>query len=64
MAEYDALPGPLRAWLAHAVLPWSPASARRIWRKLRAEGKAAHEVLDTLSRIEAQMLTRETVRRA
>ncbi|PWJ22216.1 DUF6525 family protein [Jannaschia seohaensis] len=33
MAAYDALPEPLRVWLAQARLPWSPASAKRAWRK-------------------------------
>lgn len=33
MAAYDRLPPALRRWLAEAKLPWSPASARRAWRK-------------------------------
>ena len=33
MAAYDRLPADLRAWLAQAALPWSPASALRIWRR-------------------------------
>ena len=33
MRAYDDLPAPLRAWLSTAVLPWSPQSALRIWRK-------------------------------
>ena len=33
MADYDALPPALRDWLAGARLQWSPASARRAWRK-------------------------------
>ncbi|CUI00131.1 DUF6525 family protein [Leisingera aquaemixtae] len=33
MQAYDALPPPLRQWLAAACLPWSPASALRIWTK-------------------------------
>ncbi|KIC24858.1 MULTISPECIES: DUF6525 family protein [unclassified Leisingera] len=31
MQAYDALPPGLRQWLASACLPWSPASALRIW---------------------------------
>ncbi|WP_055681939.1 DUF6525 family protein [Jannaschia rubra] len=33
MADYDALPPALREWLAGARLQWSPASARRAWRR-------------------------------
>lgn len=33
MQAYDALPAPLRGWLAGACLPWSPASALRLWIK-------------------------------
>ncbi|MEY8839776.1 DUF6525 family protein, partial [Cribrihabitans sp. XS_ASV171] len=29
MRAYDALPQPLRQWMAGAALPWSPASCRR-----------------------------------
>ncbi|MCF6433016.1 MULTISPECIES: DUF6525 family protein [unclassified Leisingera] len=31
MQAYDALPPGLRRWLASACLPWSPASALKIW---------------------------------
>ena len=33
MADFDALPPALRGWLAGARLQWSPASARRAWRR-------------------------------
>lgn len=33
MSDYDALPPALRAWLTGARLQWSPASARRAWRR-------------------------------
>ncbi|MEP1353780.1 MAG: DUF6525 family protein [Tateyamaria sp.] len=33
MRSYDALPAPLRNWPAQASLPWSPASARRVWNR-------------------------------
>lgn len=41
MAAYDALPPALRRWLSEARLPWSPASAKRAWRKamLRSLGR-------------------------
>lgn len=31
MQAYDALPPALRQWLADACLPWSPASALKLW---------------------------------
>ena len=39
MAAHDRLPPELRAWLIHAILPWSASSALRLWtRALRATG--------------------------
>tara|TARA_R110002020_G_scaffold233050_30_gene444833 strand:+ start:1123 stop:1407 length:285 start_codon:yes stop_codon:yes gene_type:complete len=59
MREYDALPAPLRAWLAQAALPWSPASCRRLWQKARAEGAAPDTILSRLDRAEAEKLSRD-----
>lgn len=62
MRAYDALPAPLRRWMAEAALPWSPASCRRIWRRARAQGEDVAEVLDRLTRAEAACLAREIPR--
>lgn len=59
MAAFDALPGPLRQWLAEAALPWSPTSVRRIWVKSRAEGLTLDETVQRLNRAEAQTLARD-----
>lgn len=59
MDTFDALPAPLRNWLSKAVLPWSPASARRIWQKSRAKGLSAEETLAFLSQAEARTLARD-----
>lgn len=52
MAAYDRLPPALRRWLANARLQWSPASARRAWRRalLRSWGREARalEMMDAL----------------
>lgn len=52
MADYDRLPPDLRAWLAQAVLPWSPRSvARAFGRALarrRGDRAAALSELDRL----------------
>lgn len=58
MRAYDALPSPLRRWLAEAVMPWSPASCRRIWRRAQARGETLDEVLARLQRAERQTLAR------
>ncbi len=58
MRAYDALPPELRQWLAAACLPWSPASAKRIW--IRAGGTHNPEATKTrLDAIERAMLKRD-----
>ena len=59
MRAYDELPAPLRRWLAEAALPWSAASARRIWAKSRARGLTPEETHRSLSRAEARTLARD-----
>ena len=59
MQAYDALPAPLRHWLGQAALPWSPASARRLWHKARASGLSVEDALSQLSRAEARTLVRD-----
>lgn len=59
MATYDALPAPLRHWLSQAALPWSPASARRIWVRAQARGLSDEETLETLAHAEARTLARD-----
>lgn len=59
MQAYDALPRPLRAWMAQAALPWSPASCRRIWTKARAEGASPDDILARLTRAEQLTLSRD-----
>jgi hypothetical protein len=59
MQTYDALPRPLRQWLAQAALPWSPTSARRIWRRSQRRGLDIDATLKTLSKAEAQTLARD-----
>ncbi|MFW8594284.1 DUF6525 family protein [Cribrihabitans neustonicus] len=58
MQAYDALPPPLRRWLASACLPWSPASALRLW--TRAGGSRDPEAAAArLDAAEAAMLARD-----
>ena len=58
MQDYDALPSPLRAWLAQAVLPWSPRSCRTLWSRYRAAGLDTEACLAKLTRAEARLLDR------
>ncbi|WP_308917726.1 DUF6525 family protein [Jannaschia sp. LMIT008] len=65
MAEFDRLPPALRRWLANARLQWSPASARKAWRRalLRSWGREgpALAIMDALEeeRLARDPLTRE-----
>jgi hypothetical protein len=59
MAAHDALPAPLRQWLAHAALPWSVPSARRAWNNALRRHRNEAAALAHLSRIEAATLRRE-----
>ena len=61
MAEFDNLPVQLRRWLSEAALPWSPASARRVWLNAKAKGLTQDEVLLSLGRAEASTLAREKI---
>jgi hypothetical protein len=63
LAEYDALPAPLRRWLAEAAMPWSPRSALRIWRRvLRRSGGDVAKAQAEMSRIEAERLAEDVAR--
>ncbi len=64
MRTYDALPPPLRGWLAQAALPWSPASCRRIWQRERARGESVEAILAKLDHAQATTLARETAKRS
>lgn len=63
MRDYDALPPPLRRWLAEARLPWSPRSVRKTWaRALSRHQGDAERALAALDRAEARMLSRDIAR--
>lgn len=58
MRAYDALPLPLRRWMAGAALPWSAASCRRIWQRAIARGESVEAILSRLDRAERATLAR------
>ncbi|MEP5155240.1 DUF6525 family protein [Planktotalea sp.] len=59
MHVYDTLPTPLRQWLSQAALPWSPASARKIWARAQAKGLVTDTALAVLKRAEINTLARD-----
>ncbi len=59
MAAYDALPPPLRRWLAQAAMPWSPVSCRKLWLRARAKGGSVADALALLDRAQHRALLRE-----
>lgn len=61
IAAHDALPAPLRRWLAQAALPWSVQSARRAWNNAMRRHRNEAAALAYLSRVEAATLRREAV---
>ncbi len=63
MPAYDALPAPLRRWLAGAALPWSPGSALRVFRRaLHAARGDVDAALARLSQREDALLARDAAR--
>ncbi|WP_353348605.1 DUF6525 family protein [Aquicoccus sp. SU-CL01552] len=61
MRDYDALPAPLRRWVAQAARPWSPRSCLAIWRRTLSRGGDPDEAIHRLERAEAAMLARDSV---
>ncbi len=59
MEDYDRLPGPLRDWLARALLPWSARSVQRVWRKAQGDPATA---LHLLNHLERQRIGRDAAR--
>lgn len=59
MNRYDALPPELRRWMAQAVLPWSPTSCLRIWRRALAEDQDVGKAWASLKAAESNMLARQ-----
>ena len=62
MHDFDALPAELRAWLATAMLPWHPKSARRAFLKALARTQDPTRALTELDRIQAKLVARDVSR--
>lgn len=61
MAQFDRLPAPLRAWLHNAALPWSAASARRLWQRALSETRDPQAALARLEAAQARQLARDRI---
>ncbi|QIE43245.1 hypothetical protein G5B39_14535 (plasmid) [Rhodobacteraceae bacterium SC52] len=59
MKDYDRLPPELRGWLATAILPWSPRSVRRAFKRAKAEYGDVQIALAELDRLEARLIARD-----
>ncbi len=63
MPAFDRLPAELRAWLHQAALPWSAASALRLWqRALHDHGGDTSAARARLTRAEARLIARDAAR--
>ena len=63
MRAFDRLPPELRAWLHGAALPWSAASALRLWRRALAEsGGDPARARQRLDAAEARAIARDAAR--
>ncbi|MEM8957694.1 MAG: DUF6525 family protein [Pseudomonadota bacterium] len=60
MREFDGLPAELRAWLAAAILPWSPRSVRRAYRRAAARTGSGASALAELDRMQARLVARDS----
>ena len=61
MTTFDALPQPLRSWLAGAALPWSPKSCKRIWDKAQRKGLSVEDAIAKLMEAERKALSRDQI---
>jgi len=59
MRDFDRLPAELRAWLASAVLPWRPRSARRAFDRAVARTRDTSCALEELDRLQDRLLARD-----
>jgi len=62
MSAYDRLPATLRRWLAQAALPWSAASALRLWQDALRDGGSEAVALARLAAAESRLIARDAAR--
>jgi Family of unknown function (DUF6525) len=60
MDAHDRLPPDLRRWMVNAALPWSPASALRLWQRALRETGCKQAALARLEAAERRSLAKDT----
>lgn len=59
MQDYDRLPPELRAWLSQAVLPWRPASVRKVFAHALAQTGDTARAIDRLDMAQRRLVARD-----
>lgn len=59
MQDYDRLPAELRAWIAGAVLPWSPRSVRRAYDRALTRTRDPSLALRELDRLQQSNISKD-----
>ncbi len=62
MSAYDRLPGALRRWLAQAALPWSAASALRLWQRALRDSGCESAALARLEAAQSRLIAQDAAR--
>lgn len=62
MRDYDRLPPALRQWLATALLPWRPASAKRAFDRAYAQTRDVQRALEELDRVQDRLVAKDVGR--
>ncbi len=62
LTDYDRLPPELRAWLAHADLPWSVRSARTAFERALARTSCPARAVADLDRMQRKQIAKDAAR--
>ena len=62
MRDFDRLPGRLCAWLADAILPWNPRTARRAYLRAYARTRDEGRAIAALERLQGRLVARDAAR--
>ena len=60
MRDFDRLPPVLRAWVAHAVLPWRPRSVLRAYNRALSQYGDPKQALAELERLQSSQLAKDS----
>lgn len=59
MRDFDSLPRSLRAWLADAVLPWNPRTARRAYMRAYARTRDESHAIAALEKLQRKLIAQD-----